>query len=66
MPHVNNAVVTLAAALERVRRAPRPLHINAVTAGMFRALAGTQRFPASFLFRHLDRPAILRLLSGRL
>jgi acetylornithine deacetylase/succinyl-diaminopimelate desuccinylase-like protein len=66
MPHVNNAVVTLAAALERVRRAPRPLHINAVTAGMFRALAGTQRFPASFLLRHLDRPAILRLLSGRL
>jgi len=66
MPHANNAVVTLAAALERLRRAPRPLHTNAVTAGMFRALAGAQKFPASFFLRHLDQPAILRLLSGRL
>lgn len=66
MPHANNAVVTLAAALERLRRTPRPLHTNAVTAGMFRALAGAQKFPASFFLRHLDQPAILRLLSGRL
>jgi acetylornithine deacetylase/succinyl-diaminopimelate desuccinylase-like protein len=66
MPHANNAVATLVAALNRILRHPRPAHLNAVTAAMFRALAGEQKFPASFLLRHLDQPLILRLALGRL
>ncbi|MCX7668457.1 MAG: M20/M25/M40 family metallo-hydrolase, partial [Anaerolineae bacterium] len=66
MPHANNADATLIAALNRILRHPRPAHINAVTATMFRALAGEQKFPASFLLRHVDQPLVSRLVIGRL
>ncbi len=66
MPHANNAVATLAAALDRITCHPRPAHVNSVTATMFRAIADEQKFPASFLLRHLDQPWIFRLASGRL
>ncbi len=66
MPHANNAVATLVAALGRILRHPRPAHVNPVTATMFRAIADEQKFPASFLLRHLDQPWAFRLASGRL
>lgn len=66
MPHANNAVATLVAALNRILRHPRPAHINAVTEKMFRALADGQQFPTSFLLRHLDWPPIRGLVVSRL
>ena len=66
MPHANNAVATLVAALDRIRRSPRPMHVNAVAAALFRAIAGEQKFPASLLLRHLANPLVQRLLAGRL
>ena len=66
MPHANNAVVTLVHALERILHSPRPIHINDVTAAMFRAIAGEQKFPVSLLLRHVKNPLIQRALAGRL
>ncbi len=66
MPHANNAVATLIAALDRIRRSPRAMHVNAITATLFRAIAGEQKFPASLLLRHLTNPLVQRLLAGRL
>ncbi len=65
-PHRDNANVTLLNALDRVLRRERPLRANAVAAAMFRALAHTQKFPASLLMRHLDRPPVLLLAAGQL
>ena len=36
------------------------------TAAMFRSLAHTQKFPASLLMAHLDRPPVLTLAAGQL
>lgn len=66
MPHNDNANVKLLRALDRVLAAPRPLRVNAITAAMFRAIAPTQRFPASALLPHLDNPLALRLAAPRL
>ena len=66
MPHANNAVVTLVHALERILHSPRPIHISDVTAAMFRAIAGEQKFPVSLLLRHVQNPLIQRALAGRL
>jgi acetylornithine deacetylase/succinyl-diaminopimelate desuccinylase-like protein len=65
MPHENNANVTLMRALNRVLR-PRPMRVNDVTAAMFREIAQAQRFPLSFLLRHMDNPVTLRLAGRRL
>jgi acetylornithine deacetylase/succinyl-diaminopimelate desuccinylase-like protein len=66
MPHDDNANVTLLRALDRVLSAPRPLRVNEITAAMFRAIAPTQRFPASALLARLDQPWALRLAASRL
>lgn len=66
MSHNDNANVTLLNALQRVLDAPRPLRINPVTRAMFRAIAPTQKFPASALLKRLDNPLALRLAAGRL
>lgn len=66
MPHNDNANVKLLRALDRVLAAPRPLRVNAVTAAMFRAIAPTQKFPASALLPRLDNPLALRLAAGKL
>lgn len=66
MPHDDNANVKLLRALERVLAAPRPLRINSVTAAMFRAIAPTQKFPASALLGRLDNPLALRLAASKL
>jgi acetylornithine deacetylase/succinyl-diaminopimelate desuccinylase-like protein len=65
MPHKNNANVTLMDALGRILK-PRPMRVNEVTAAMLSDLAGTQKFPASFMMRHLRNPLILRLAGPQL
>jgi acetylornithine deacetylase/succinyl-diaminopimelate desuccinylase-like protein len=66
MPHANNANVTLLNALRRVLGSPRPMRANAVAAAMFKAVAGTQKFPASLLLRHLSNPLVMSLVAPRL
>jgi acetylornithine deacetylase/succinyl-diaminopimelate desuccinylase-like protein len=66
MPHANNANVTLLNALRRVLGSPRPMRANAVAAAMFKAIAGTQKFPASLLLRHLSNPLVMGLAAPRL
>jgi len=65
MPHAANANVTLMRALDRILQ-PRPMRVNDVTAAMLREIARSQRFPLSFLLRHLDHPLLLRLAGRRL
>ncbi len=65
MPHDDNANVTLMHALDRVLE-PRPMRVNEVTAAMFREFAKLQRFPMSFLLRHMENPLVLKLAGRRL
>jgi acetylornithine deacetylase/succinyl-diaminopimelate desuccinylase-like protein len=66
MPHNNNANVTLVNALKRIADSPRPVRLNATAAEMFKSVAATQKFPASFALQHLSNPLILRLAASRL
>jgi acetylornithine deacetylase/succinyl-diaminopimelate desuccinylase-like protein len=66
MPHSNNANVTLLDALERILKSPRPMRVNVTAAAMFKAVAGTQKFPASVLLRNLANPLMLGLAESRL
>lgn len=66
MPHDNNAVAALVAALERIRRRPRPLRVTPVAAALFRNIADAQKFPASFLLRRVDNPLVQRLIGRKL
>jgi acetylornithine deacetylase/succinyl-diaminopimelate desuccinylase-like protein len=66
MPHNNNANVTLVNALKRIADSPRPMRVNATAAEMFKSVAATQKFPASFALRNLSHPLMLRLAAGRL
>jgi acetylornithine deacetylase/succinyl-diaminopimelate desuccinylase-like protein len=65
MPHDDNANLRLMRALSRILR-PRPMRVNPVTAGLFKAAAESQPFPQSFLLRHLGNPLVLRLVGPRL
>ncbi|HPE07505.1 MAG TPA: M20/M25/M40 family metallo-hydrolase [Smithellaceae bacterium] len=64
MPHRNSATVTLLHALERIIDTPRPLRVDDTAAMMFRELAPTQKFPTSWMLRHLTNPLIL-MLAGK-
>jgi acetylornithine deacetylase/succinyl-diaminopimelate desuccinylase-like protein len=66
LPHTNNANLVLLHALQRILAADRPLRLNATVAAMFKAIASTQAFPASFLLRNLSFPWLLLLVSKRL
>lgn len=66
MPHGDNANVTLLKALDRVLAEPRPLRVGPIAAAMFRAVAPTQKFPASVLLPRLNNPLALRLAGARL
>lgn len=66
MPHNNSANVTLLSALTRILDAPRSMHADPTAAAMFRAVAGTKTFPASFLLRHISHPLVLMLAGGKL
>lgn len=64
MPHRNSANVTLLHALERIIDTPRPLRVDDAAVMMFRKLAPTQKFPTSWMLRHLTNPLIL-MLAGK-
>jgi acetylornithine deacetylase/succinyl-diaminopimelate desuccinylase-like protein len=64
MPHGNNANVTLLKALQRIADKPRKLRADTSAVLMFKALAPTQKFPASFLLKHLSCPLALTI-AGR-
>ena len=66
MPHHNSANLTLLAALQRIANTPRPMHVDAAAQAMFRALAETQTFPASFFLRNLSCWPALSLAGGKL
>lgn len=66
MPHDNNATVTLLKAVDRVLSAPRPVRLTEITAGMFRAVAAGQKFPASLLLNNLGNPLVRRVAAGQL
>ena len=66
MPHANSAIVTLLNALQRIIGKPRPLCADAAAVMMFKSLAPTQKFPASFLLRHLSHPLVLAIAGGKL
>ena len=64
MPHKNSANVTLLQALTRIIKNPRPLRVDDAASMMFRALAPSQKFPASLMLRHLSNPLAL-MLAGK-
>ncbi len=66
MPHRNCANITLLAALTRIIDNPRTLKAGKASAAMFAGLAVTQKFPASFLLKHLDHPIVLKLAGCKL
>ncbi|MCA9523109.1 MAG: M20/M25/M40 family metallo-hydrolase, partial [Myxococcales bacterium] len=69
MPHDRNAVVKLAAILERVHRRQLPVHIHPVAAAFVREAAETLGFPAKPLLYALLQPmathALLKILPDR-
>ena len=66
MPHKNSAMETLLAALQRIIQNPRPLRAGMAASQMFTAIAPAQKFPASFLLKHLANPFVLKLAGGKL
>jgi len=66
MPHANSANTHLIAALQRIIEVPRPLKTGPASRAMFAGLAVTQKFPASFMLRHLANPLVLKLAGKKL
>jgi acetylornithine deacetylase/succinyl-diaminopimelate desuccinylase-like protein len=60
-PHANSAIVALLGALKRIIDHPRPFCADSAAAIMFKSLAAAQKFPASFLLRHLSCPLTLAI-----
>jgi acetylornithine deacetylase/succinyl-diaminopimelate desuccinylase-like protein len=66
MPHPGSANTLLIAALQRIIADSRPLKAGPAAVAMFAGLASTQKFPASFLLRHLDNFWALKLTGPKL
>jgi len=66
MPHANSPNTHLIASLQRIIETPRPLRAGPASAAMFAGLAVTQKFPASFMLRHLANPLVLKLAGKSL
>lgn len=66
MPYPDSANHKLIRALNRIVGDQRPMRVGKAAAAMFRALADTQGFPASFFLRHLSRRWVLALAGPRL
>lgn len=66
VPLRDNAVATLAHALDRIAAYQTPLQPAPPVIGLFAALAEQQPFPTSFVMRHIDNPLVRRLFAGRL
>ena len=66
MPHSNSAILTLLAALKRIADNPRPLRAGIAASEMFKVIGTAQKFPASFMLRHLSNPFVLKLAGKKL
>jgi len=66
MPHAGSANLTLLTALKRIVDTPRPLRAGQAASQMFKAIGAAQKFPASFLLKHLSNPFIMALLGKKL
>jgi acetylornithine deacetylase/succinyl-diaminopimelate desuccinylase-like protein len=67
MPHADNAVLHLATALEKIRRAHHlPVHLTPTFLRMMQAAGDQLKFPARLLPNLLRNPAIASFMLGRL
>ncbi len=67
MPHEDNAVMHLAQALDRLRRAGHlPVHITPPMERMLAGMARQMRFPIGMLIGWMRQPGLARLLMRRL
>jgi acetylornithine deacetylase/succinyl-diaminopimelate desuccinylase-like protein len=65
-PVADGANDRLIRALARIDAHATPLRITPTVAEQFRRMAEGASFPASFAFRHLTNPLMLRMISGQL
>lgn len=65
-PVIDGANDRLIRALARIDAHATPLRVTPTVAEQFRRMAEAASFPASFAFRHLSNPIVLRLISGQL
>jgi carboxypeptidase PM20D1 len=66
VPLPNNAVVTMARALDRIAAYETPLRPPAATVSLFATLAPLQPFPASLIMGHVDNPLVQTLFRKQL
>jgi acetylornithine deacetylase/succinyl-diaminopimelate desuccinylase-like protein len=66
VPLANNAVVTMARALDRISRYETPIRPPRSVVELFRTLAEQMSFPNSFVMRHVDNRLVQWLFHGRL
>lgn len=63
VPLPNNAVATMARALDRIATYQTPLQPPQAVVALFATLADQQPFPNSFIMRHIDNPLVQSLFS---
>ena len=66
VPLPNNAVATMARALDRIAHYETPLHPSKTTVRLFATLADQLGFPGSMVMRHVDSPIVQTLFRKRL
>jgi acetylornithine deacetylase/succinyl-diaminopimelate desuccinylase-like protein len=66
VPLPNNAVATMAQALDRIAAYQTPLRPPQAVATMFATLADRQPFPNSFIMRHVDNPIVQTVFRRQL
>src|SRR5574341_838449 len=66
VPLPNNAVATMARALERIAAYETPLRPPVTVTRLFAALADQQPFPNSFVMRHVDNPIVQTVFKRQL
>lgn len=66
IPLRNNAVSTMARALERIAGYETPLHPAPPIVRLFGELADQEAFPDSFVMRHVDNPLVQRIFRTQL
>jgi acetylornithine deacetylase/succinyl-diaminopimelate desuccinylase-like protein len=66
VPLPNNAVATMAQALQRVAAYETPLHPAPPTLRLFAELADQEPFPTSWVMRHVDNPLVQHVFRRKL
>lgn len=66
VPLPNNAVVTMARALDRIAQYQTPLRPAPAVVALFQTLAEQESFPNSFIMRHVDNPLVQTLFRHQL